>query len=169
MPDKARGWGKGTLGIAGAIIDSSIRLFHISLPVYSCIFNINIFGRFCNMSVRVLVRGKQFRCHWKHLNRILKHSYVFFPVYLFQDCDKTIMISADYYCNIHPQNGSSSTWFLVELEVVNDWCFNERGKTGVPGEKTSRTKGENREHYHCDDHIFISNLYFCRSHSLPAR
>ena len=49
-------------------------------------------------------------------------------MYLFQDCDKTIMISADYYCNIHPQSGSSSTWFLVELEVVNDWCFNERGK-----------------------------------------
>ena len=71
------GWGKGTLGIAGAIIDSSIRLFHISLPVYSCIFNINIFGRFCNMFVRVLVRDKQFRCHWKHLNGILKHSYVF--------------------------------------------------------------------------------------------
>ena len=92
------------------------------------------------MFVRVLVRGKQFRCHWKHLNRILKHSYVFFPVYLFQDCDKTIMISADYYCNIHPQSGSSSTWFLVELEFVNDWFFNERGKTGVPGEKPLEPK-----------------------------
>ena len=34
----------------------------------------------------------------------------------------------------HPQSGSSSTWFLVELEFVNIGFWGE-GKTGVPGEK----------------------------------
>ena len=34
----------------------------------------------------------------------------------------------------HPQSGSSSTWFLVELEFGNVGFWGE-GKTGVPGEK----------------------------------
>ena len=33
-----------------------------------------------------------------------------------------------------PRSGSSSTWFLVELEFGNV-CFWGEGKTGVPGEK----------------------------------
>ena len=32
----------------------------------------------------------------------------------------------------HPQSGSSSTWFLVELEFGNVGFWGE-GKTGVPG------------------------------------
>ena len=34
----------------------------------------------------------------------------------------------------HPHSGSSSTWFLVELEFGNVGFWGE-GKTGVPGEK----------------------------------
>ena len=34
----------------------------------------------------------------------------------------------------HPQSGSLSTWFLVELEFGNVGFWGE-GKTGVPGEK----------------------------------
>ena len=34
----------------------------------------------------------------------------------------------------HPQSGSSSTWFLIELEFGNVGFWGE-GKTGVPGEK----------------------------------
>ena len=34
----------------------------------------------------------------------------------------------------HPQSGSLSTWFLVELEFGNVGFWKE-GKTGVPGEK----------------------------------
>ena len=34
----------------------------------------------------------------------------------------------------YPQSGSSSTWFLVELEFGNVGFWGE-GKTGVPGEK----------------------------------
>ena len=34
----------------------------------------------------------------------------------------------------HPQSGSSSTWFLVELEFGNVDFWGD-GKTGVPGEK----------------------------------
>ena len=34
----------------------------------------------------------------------------------------------------HPHSGSSSTWFLVELEIENAGFWGE-GKTGVPGEK----------------------------------
>ena len=34
----------------------------------------------------------------------------------------------------HPQSGSSSTWFLVELEFGNVGFWGE-GKTGLPGEK----------------------------------
>ena len=34
----------------------------------------------------------------------------------------------------HPYSGSSSTWFLVELEFRNVGFWGE-GKTGVPGEK----------------------------------
>ena len=35
----------------------------------------------------------------------------------------------------HPQSGSSSTWFLVELGIWKCW-FLRRGETGVPREKT---------------------------------
>ena len=53
------------------------------------------------------------------------------------------------YCNdlevAHPQSGSSSTWFLVELEFGNVGFWGE-GKTGVPGEKplgaTERTNNK---------------------------
>ena len=34
----------------------------------------------------------------------------------------------------HPHSGSSSTWFLVELEFGNVGFWGE-GKTGIPGEK----------------------------------
>ena len=39
----------------------------------------------------------------------------------------------------HPQSGSSSTWFLVELEFGNVGFWGE-GKTGVPGEKALGAK-----------------------------
>ena len=39
----------------------------------------------------------------------------------------------------HPQSGSSSTRFLIKLE------FGNVGFWGVPGEKTSRSKGENQQ------------------------
>ena len=39
----------------------------------------------------------------------------------------------------HPQSGSSSTWFLVELEFGNVGFWGE-GKTGVPGENPFRAK-----------------------------
>ena len=39
----------------------------------------------------------------------------------------------------HPHSGSSSTWFLVELEFGNVGFWGE-GKTGVPGEKPRRAK-----------------------------
>ena len=41
----------------------------------------------------------------------------------------------------HPQSGSSSTWFLVELEFGNVG-FRGEGKTRVPGEKPHRDKRE---------------------------
>ena len=45
----------------------------------------------------------------------------------------------------HPQSGSSSTWFLVELGIWKCW-FLRRGETGVPREKTlSQSKGENQQ------------------------
>ena len=39
----------------------------------------------------------------------------------------------------HPQSGSSSTWFLVELEFENVGFWGE-GKTEVPGEKPLRAR-----------------------------
>ena len=39
----------------------------------------------------------------------------------------------------HPHSGSSSTWFLVELEFGNVGFWGE-GKTGVPGEKPLGTR-----------------------------
>ena len=50
----------------------------------------------------------------------------------------------------HPQSGSSSTWFLVELEfgnvvVVVGFFFWGEGKTGVPGEKPLRAKKRNQK------------------------
>ena len=44
----------------------------------------------------------------------------------------------------HPQSGSSSTRFLIKLEFGNVGFWGE-GKSGVPGEKTSRSKGENQQ------------------------
>jgi len=40
----------------------------------------------------------------------------------------------------HPRSGSSSTWFLVELEFGNVGFWWE-GKTGVPGEKPLAARG----------------------------
>ena len=54
----------------------------------------------------------------------------------------------------HPQSGSSSTWFLVELEFGNVvvvvvffllFFFWGEGKTRVPGEKPLRTKERNQK------------------------
>ena len=57
----------------------------------------------------------------------LKH---FSPLGAKQNKNKWIAI-----CRLaHPHSGSSSTWFLVELEFGNVGFWGE-GKTGVPGEK----------------------------------
>ena len=49
----------------------------------------------------------------------------------------------------HPHSGSSSTWFLVELEFGNAGFLGE-AKTGVPGEKSlgakERTKNKLNPH-----------------------
>ena len=49
----------------------------------------------------------------------------------------------------HPQSGSSSTWFLVELEFGNDGFWGE-GKTGVPGENPlgAKERTNNKLHPH---------------------
>ena len=51
----------------------------------------------------------------------------------------------------HLQSGSSSTWFLVELEF-GDIGFWGKGKSGVPGEKTSWSKLNS--HYGIDARIW---------------
>ena len=138
------GWGKGTLGINWAIIDSSIRLFHISLPVYFCIFNINIFGRYCIMFVRVRVRGRQFKCHWKHLIRILKHSYVFFP------CISVPRLWQDDYdkCWLLQQYTSTKSFFIYlvagRIGICELLFFEWERKAGVPRENLSNQSREPR-------------------------
>ena len=44
----------------------------------------------------------------------------------------------------HPHTGSSSTWFLVELEFRNAGFCGE-GNTGAPGEKPLGARGENQQ------------------------
>ena len=61
------------------------------------------------------------------------------------DIDIVHVNNNNYYLGVaHPQSGSSSTWFLVEIEFGNVGFWRE-GKTGVPGEKISRSKGENQQ------------------------
>ena len=47
----------------------------------------------------------------------------------------------------HPQSGSPSTWFLVELEFGNIGFWGE-GKTGVPGEKPLRASERTNNKLH---------------------
>ena len=46
----------------------------------------------------------------------------------------------------HPQSGSSSTWFLIELEFGNIGFWSE-GKTGVPGEKPLGAKEKTNNNF----------------------
>ena len=45
----------------------------------------------------------------------------------------------------HPDSGSSSTWFLVELEFGNVGFFWGEGEPEYREKKTSQSKGENRQ------------------------
>ena len=59
----------------------------------------------------------------------------------------------------HPQSGSSSTRFLIDLEFGNVGFWGE-GKTGVPGQKPSgakeRTKNKLSSHRYCEAPSFTS-------------
>ena len=55
------------------------------------------------------------------------------PPPTFQAVNNELKINNDLEV-AHPQSGSSSTWFLVELQFGNVAFWGE-GKTGVPGEK----------------------------------
>lgn len=100
-----------------SLIYSNTRLLHLSLPVclyriftisYPCVINITrditIFGRSCIiiMFARILVEGKQFRCHWKHQNTEAWMTMFFLSISL-PTPQRLVQYhyNADYYCNIN--------------------------------------------------------------------